>query len=72
MLLWVVVVVRLKLGEWLLVLRLWPRNLGRVWEVRVKLGVGRRGGKIMWISLTRHRLRARVDDDDVALFEVVD
>jgi hypothetical protein len=69
LLLWVLVVMRLKLGQRLLV-RLWPRNLGRVWEVRVKLGGG--GRKIVGISLTRHRLRALVDDDDMTLFKVLD
>jgi hypothetical protein len=35
-------------------------------------GVGRRGKTIVGISVTVHRLRARVDDDDMALFEVLD
>jgi hypothetical protein len=65
-------VVRLQLGQWLLVLRLWPRNLSRVWEVRIKLEVGRRGREVMGICLPRHRLRAWVDDDDMALFEMLD
>jgi len=34
--------------------------------------LGGRGRKIVRISLTRHRLRALVDDDDMALFEVLD
>lgn len=51
---------------------MWPRNLSRVGDVRVKLGVGRRGREVMGICLPRHRLRAWVDDDDMTLFEMLD
>jgi hypothetical protein len=71
-LLWMVEVVWLKLRQRLLVLRLWPRKLSRVWEVRVKLGVGQRGREVMGICLAGDRLRAWVDDDDMALFEMLD
>jgi len=40
--------------------------------LRLELGVGRGGRNIVGISLTRHWLRARVDDDYMALFEVLD
>ncbi len=62
------VMVELKL--WLglmLLLDLWPRNL-----VRVEFGVGGRGGKVVRIGLARYGLGARVEDDDVALFKVLD
>lgn len=45
----------------------WPSELGRE---RVKFGVGGRGRIIGGVSLTRHQLGARVDDDDMALFKV--
>jgi hypothetical protein len=54
------------------VVRLWPRELSRVWEVRVKLVVSRRALKIVGIRLTGHRLGARVDDEYMALFEMLD
>jgi hypothetical protein len=54
LLLWVLVVLlvmlELELGVvWLWMLLLWPRDLGGVWHVRVELGVGNRGGKVVRI-----------------------
>jgi len=51
----------------MLLLNLWPRNL-----VRVEFGVGGRGGKAFRIGLARYGMSARVEDDDVALFKVLD
>jgi hypothetical protein len=39
-------------------------------DIRVKLGVGRRDCVIGGIRLTRYQLRG-VDDDDMALFEML-
>jgi len=64
--------VGLKLGQGLEVLWLWPWELSRVWEIRVKLVVWRRSGKIVGIRLTGHRLSAGVDDDYMTLFKVLD
>jgi hypothetical protein len=41
-------------------------------DVRVEFGVGRRGRIIGGVRLTRHHLGAWVDDDDMALFKVLD
>jgi hypothetical protein len=69
--LWMLVMlVMVELKLWLglmLLLDLWPRNL-----VRVEFGVGGRGGKVVRVRLARHGLGARVEDDDVALFKVLD
>jgi len=65
-----VMLVMVELKLWLglmLLLDLWPRNL-----VRVEFGVGGRGGKVVRIGLARYGLGARVVDDDVTLFKVLD
>lgn len=56
MMLWVLVMlllvmVELKLGMGLMVLLLWSNNLGGGWQVRVELGVGCRGGKVVGVEL---------------------
>ena len=55
MVLWVLVmlllVVELELGMGLLVLVLWSNHLGGGWQVRVELGVGCRGGKVVGVEL---------------------
>jgi hypothetical protein len=48
---------------------LWSRDLSRVRQVRVELGI-RREGVVVRIKLACYRLRG-VDDEDVALFEVL-
>lgn len=73
LLLMLLLVLLVVLVLWLRLLKLvlWPRDLRGVWQERVKLGVGCRGGKVVRIRLTLAGLGARVDDDDVALFKVV-
>jgi hypothetical protein len=71
LLLLVLVVVWLELGLKLLVLFLGPRKLGRVRDIRIVFAVGSRSWIVGWISLAGPQLRARVNDDNMALFKVL-
>jgi len=59
----------LELGLGLLVLMLWSNKLRWRWQVRVELGVGCWGGKVVGVELVRYGL---VQHNDVALFKVLD
>jgi hypothetical protein len=63
------VVMMLELGMGLLVLMLWSNKLRWGWQVRVELGVGCWGGKVVGVELAWYSL---VQHNDVALFKVLD